>query len=194
MDDHAKTPDRDQRPEEYRASPGGGLRSDGVSGVILICLGFFAVFNGAFGFLMALMMYFVALPLMSQSTPPPAGFLQMQQSILLYLLVATPLMALLGLSFILCGFKIRRGSERARRLAQATVLAGLLWFAGCMLYSVLYAFPRFPKNAQSPIPDVVLQTITVVGNVGIAAVVVAFLLYILSRPKPTQTSPPDESE
>lgn len=198
MDDKASPSECDQRPAEYRASHGAGLRGDKTSGVILICLSAFFAMQSGLGFLWGLLVYFVFLPLIRNSTPPPAAtdamFSTMSQLMLIYM----PFSLAGAILLIVCGSKIVRGSDRARRFARWIVLAEVAWLIVFNLHALLATYPIYPSQPMGPINSptgkLIWMLICGVGNAGIVTVVVAFLLFILSRPKQAKTPSPGTSD
>jgi hypothetical protein len=183
------------RPRPASGYPRVQLRSDSTSGAVIIVLGVLAMLQGGFGFLFAVAMKVVVESVLANAQPPPPpDFEDTSRPILTAFLIHMPLLAIIGLVLVVAGFWLRRGSQRARRVAQVTVLAGFLWLVAYSLHAYLFVFPHHQPNPMlSREAESVGMILSMVVSYLVGVLVTAGLLFILSRPKEVATEVPRET-
>jgi hypothetical protein len=160
-------------------------RSDLVAGVITCASGVAMAGFGAFGLAIALVQR-----VMLQATPLPddprgAAVIESMRAIHGVWFVFLPLLVAGGLVFALSGWLVARGSQRARRVAQANAVAGYAWVIAYSVrcHQVMDAFA--PVEMLPPPARAIFLGFTLVMGTLLGAAVPTGLLWVLSRARPT---------
>ncbi len=119
--------------------------------------------------------------------PPGIAFMKTMDAIHGVWLVYMPLMIAGGLVFAVGGIGLVRGSEIARRIAQANAVLGYVWLIayGVSCYRIMPLFEEL-----SGLPMRLFGVVSILVTTLIFATVPTGLLYLLSRPN-SEGSPPD---
>ena len=161
------------------------LRTDKISGLVVVCFGMFMIVFGTFALSIILLQ-----SLIFKTMPPipvgPDGFDFTTTMRKMHALWWTymPITIAGGLVFAVCGRLIYRGSNAARRIAQFNAVLGYVW-------GIAYAWSCSQLVDAFPVPGMVMDdSVVEVIKIGSLFLNLLFelmfptaILFLLSRPK-----------
>ncbi len=159
------------------------VRSDKVSGIVTSVFGLLMTAFACFGLLILGFQRMVILGMPQEHEDAEAAAVMKAMLAIHHVwLIYLPLMIVGGLIFVGAGWWLYRGSQVARRIAQATALGGYVWVAAYTVSCYQIMDDIMPRGLPEP-ARVAFMWLSLVSGTLIGAAFPSVLLFFLSRPR-----------